>query len=90
MAAGTVNSDDREFDASHGTMYFDGRYKLCVYHGHDIGELYDLESDPDEFNNLWDDPQQKDLKSQLLLSHIDAFAGTTTAGIERTKAYWRF
>ena len=87
MAAGTVSTDDREFDASHGTMYFDGRYKLCVYHGHDIGELYDLESDPDEFNNLWDDPQQKDLKSQLLLSHIDAFAGTTTAGIERTKAY---
>ena len=29
MAAGTVQLKGRTFDASHGTMYFDGRYKLC-------------------------------------------------------------
>ncbi len=87
MAAGTVNTDDREFDASHGTMYFDGRYKLCVYHGHDLGELYDLETDPNEFNDLWNDPRYDDLKLRLLSRHLDAFAATTTAGIERIKAY---
>ena len=37
-------------------MIRDDRYKLIVYHGHDIGELFDLENDPDEFDNLWDDP----------------------------------
>ena len=68
-------------------MYFDGRYKLCVYHGHDIGELYDLKNDPDEFDNLWDNPTHKDLKLTLLKSHIDAFASTLSAGVERTKAY---
>ena len=87
MAAGTTNTDGREFDASHGTMYFDGRYKLCLYHGHDIGELYDLETDPQEFNDLWSDSRYEDLKLRLLRRHIDAFAATTTAGIERIKAY---
>lgn len=87
MAAGTVSLDDREFDASHGTMYFDGRYKICVYHGHDVGEIYDLEADPNEFNNLWDDPNSMSLKLHLLKKHVDAFAMTTSAGIERVKAY---
>lgn len=87
MAAGTVNTEERDFDASHGTMYFDGRYKLCLYHGHDIGELYDLKTDPDEFDNLWDEPAHKDLKLTLLKNHIDAFASTLSAGEERTKAY---
>jgi arylsulfatase A-like enzyme len=35
-------------NASHANMLFDGRYKLIVYHGHQIGELYDLEQDPKE------------------------------------------
>ena len=87
MADSTTNLDDRDYDASHGTMYFDGRYKLCIYHGHDLGELYDLESDPAEFNDLWNDPGYKDLKLQLLKRHIDAYAATTSAGIERIKAY---
>ena len=87
MAAGTVNTNGRNFDASHGTMYFDGRYKLCVYHGHDLGELYDLETDPHEFNDLWNDPRHEDLKLRLLIGHIDAFAANTTAGIERIKEY---
>ena len=87
MADSTTNLNERDYDASHGTMYFDGRYKLCIYHGHDLGELYDLESDPAEFNDLWNDPGHKDLKLQLLRRHIDAYAATTSAGIERIKAY---
>lgn len=49
------------------TMYFDGRYKLVCYHGETYGELYDLSSDPDEFENLWDDPAYKELKADLIM-----------------------
>lgn len=37
---------------SHGSMYFDGKYKICFYHDMGIGEINNLEEDPEEFNNL--------------------------------------
>ena len=39
---------------------------MC-YHGETYGELYDLSSDPDEFENLWDDPAYKELKADLIM-----------------------
>ena len=40
--------------------------KIVVYHGTDEGEIYDLEKDPDEFENLWDRSDEKDRKMRLL------------------------
>ena len=37
-------------------MSCDGRYKMVTYRGHDMSELFDLEADPGEFLDLWDDP----------------------------------
>ena len=54
------------------TMYRDRRYKLSIYHGHEIGELYDLETDPWEFDNLWDDADHAVLKTRLLKASYDA------------------
>ncbi len=51
------------------TMYFDGRYKLTVFHGQEIGELYDLETDPDEFDNKWDNSSYQALKCELILAN---------------------
>jgi uncharacterized sulfatase len=45
----------------------DERYKITVYYGKDYGELFDLEQDPGEVHNLWDDPDAQPLKSALLL-----------------------
>ena len=53
-------------------MLRDRRYKLVVYHGHGLGELYDLEQDPHEFDNLWDDPAMQSLKLDLLQRSFDA------------------
>jgi hypothetical protein len=73
-------------DASHGTMSFDGRFKVAMYHGHDVGEIYDLQEDPGEFDNLWD-RADSDLRVQLLKRHIDAVMATSDAGVRRVKAY---
>jgi len=51
-------------------MFRDSRYKLNVYHGEQLGELYDMQEDPQELNNLWDDPDygkvRMDLTDKLL------------------------
>ena len=44
----------------------DRRYKITVYKNQDYGELFDLEKDPGEFENLWDDPAAQALKAGLL------------------------
>jgi len=41
-------------------------YKLVYYYGQSYGELYMLSSDPDQYNNLWDNSKFQDMKRQLL------------------------
>ncbi|MBD3306851.1 sulfatase-like hydrolase/transferase [candidate division KSB3 bacterium] len=74
-------------DQTHGIMYFDGRYKIVIYQGHSVGELYDLQEDPGEFQNLWDRPEFLGLKTDLLHKAFDAYLKTSSAGIRRTAAY---
>lgn len=73
--------------SSHGSMYFDGRYKHIVYHGTELGELFDLETDPGEFDNLFHDPAHKDLRADLMRRHFDAMMATSGAGAERIAIY---
>ncbi|MFP4382445.1 MAG: sulfatase-like hydrolase/transferase [Spirochaetia bacterium] len=43
------------------------QYKLTVHYRRDYGELYDLENDPGELRNLWNNPDFQKLKADLLL-----------------------
>ena len=61
---------------AHATMVYDGRYKLSRYHTSKEGELYDLQSDPDEFKNLWNDPAYAHEKIRMLELLTDRMADT--------------
>jgi len=74
-------------NATHGTMCFDGRYKSVCYAGSPVGELYDLEVDPGEFDNLWPRPECSGLKERALERHLQALMDTIDAGIPRSAAY---
>lgn len=65
-------------DGTYATMHRTRRHKLTIYHGHNLGELFDLEEDPYEFNNLWDDPNSQQLKRELLHQSFDAHVLLTT------------
>jgi arylsulfatase A-like enzyme len=70
-------------DHSHANMLRDERYKLVCYHGHPVGELFDLEKDPHEFNNLWTDPRHLALRAELTRLLFDAVMLTTDPGQPR-------
>jgi arylsulfatase len=61
---------------AHLTMVRNQRYKLVVAHGLHIGELYDLEADPAETINQWNNPDLAPIKSDLLLRLCDRMAWT--------------
>ena len=73
--------------AAQATMYFDGRHKLNVYHGTEPGELYDLEADPNEFENLWDSPAHAGLRAELMRKAYDSLALTMDPVPERRGAW---
>jgi len=75
------DSLDSHFTGGNGTfatMHRTERHKLCVYHGLEIGELYDLREDPWEFNNLWDDPSHREIRDRLIRASFDAHVRLTT------------
>ena len=57
---------------AYGTMLRTETQKIIVYHGTDQGELYDLESDPDEFENLWHSPDHQPMRLRLMQQCFDA------------------
>ncbi len=72
---------------SRASMYFDGRYKLSVYHDVGLGELFDLRSDPSEFHDLWPKTECSTLKAELLTRHFNAMMMSTGRGPNRTADY---
>lgn len=51
--------------AIHLRTFIDERYKLTVYYNREYGELFDLQEDPGEINNLWDDAASQPLRESL-------------------------
>ncbi len=72
------------WEGSYATMIRTDRYKLVVYHGHESGELFDLEKDPGEFVNLWSDPDCNEIRFDLMKAMLDQSAFAVDLGSEMT------
>jgi arylsulfatase A-like enzyme len=73
--------------AAHATMVRTDRYKLVAVHGLDAGELYDLQEDPNETLNKWDDPELLPVRAALLKRLCDRMAWTVDPLPERQAAW---
>ena len=60
------------------TMHRTERYKLSIYHDKDLGELYDLQEDPWEFDDLWNNPAYQAVKHRLIYESFNAHVVLTT------------
>lgn len=56
----------------------DERWRMSLFDGVEWGELYDLQDDPGEFRNLWDDAGYASIKARLMerllrleIAHVD-------------------
>lgn len=56
----------------HLRTYISSRYKLTVYRDREYGELFDLQNDPDERRNLWDDSESADVRAEMLRHSLNA------------------
>ncbi len=69
--------------ASFVTMVRSDTHKLVHYQGADFGQLFDLQADPGERRNLWDDPAAAQVKADLMTTlmnwHIDSAVATKNA-----------
>ncbi len=69
------------------TMYRDERWKLVTYHGLEYGELYDLDHDPDEFENLWESNAAHEVKQKLMRASFNVSIRAIDTGPELIGRY---
>ncbi|MCG9128757.1 sulfatase-like hydrolase/transferase [Candidatus Poribacteria bacterium] len=72
---------------ANATMVRNKKYKIVAAHGTNSGELYDLEDDPKETNNLWKKSEYQDVKLTMQDRLIDRMAWTVDPLPER-QAPW--
>lgn len=68
-------------------------HKLVYYPGQGYGELYDVSKDPDEIDNLYDDPNHRSLRDQMTQDLLDRLIHTEASRhgeSPRGAAYWRY
>jgi arylsulfatase len=67
-------------------------WKLIHYPGQEYGELYALDQDPDEMNNLYSNPDYREQRARLQSILLDRLIGTEASlhgESLRGPAYWR-
>lgn len=62
---------DGIYEGPYMTMIRSDKWKLVHFAGEAYGQLIDLENDPDELHNLWDNPDHIQIKQELLTAMLD-------------------
>lgn len=78
-------------------MVRSGRWKLNAYHGYDDPQLFDLEADPKETNDLGRDPHLAEVRRELMAlvadgwdgAHVEAQCRLRTAELATAQAWTR-
>ena len=68
------------------------RHKMVYYPGQSYGELYDLESDPLELENLWGDHEHSELQGRMTVALLERLIDSEAAlhgESMRGPAYWK-
>ena len=63
------------------------KWRFTYYPGENYGELYDLEKDPHEFTNLWNETKMENLKTKLTRKLLDRIVETRDPLPIREKPY---
>ena len=77
MGRDTLSANDYDGTPILGTMWREGQYKLNLWRHPGSaepaieGELYDMESDPQEMNNLWRHEETRQLREEMTLKTVD-------------------
>lgn len=72
---------------SFGTMLRTRRYKIVNYMDYDEGELFDLQKDPEEYHNLWNDPDYADVRFRVMKMNFNETIRAIDTGPERLGRY---
>ncbi len=79
QAPQVIGPDGNRYDIFRVKMLVTERWKLLHYGSAPYGELYDVENDPHDIRNLWDDPDyasvRRELTERLLAELIDSELG---------------
>jgi len=62
---------DGNYEGPYQTMIRSERYKLVHFAGQEYGQLFDLEADPGEIYNRWDDGGLAAVKRELLAALLN-------------------
>lgn len=79
-----IIENDEDYLGLRIRTYITDQYKLTVYPGKPYGELFDLEADPDELHNRWDDPEYEGTKQRLYREFLEAYILGDSGLPERT------
>lgn len=63
------------------------QYKLCYYHDENCGELYDLQEDPQERRNLYEESAYAQIRTEMLQTLLNRIAFTADPLPVREAAY---